>query len=478
MNILFLMCDQLRADHVGWHALSKCETPQLDRLASQGTVFDRCTSVSPVCTPARCGVLTGKYPHQLSMLRMSGDLSPQHPTYARALQEAGYYTAGIGKFHWLQTWPWSRSRGAGLDLASMHEEFKAFGFDEVWEATGKQLVVKNRCDWAVALEEQGLLEGVRDFVEAEGPNSNFAKDVKFTGKAWPFPSELYSDVVTTDKAVEVLRTRPDDHPFMLFASLCSPHAPFDPPAEYLEKEPYLEVDDFRGKGADLDAETKQRMYRLRRSYKAMVRLVDDQVGRLLDELEAQNLMENTLIVFTSDHGEMLGDHARFQKSSWYKESATVPLVIRHPQDLQARRIKSPVELTDITATILDAAGVDPQAALSKRWPAFHDRVPCKSLLPLVTGQTDRLRDFVFSEYETWSMIETEEWKYIREKGSEDPSRPHERLFHVSEDPEETQNVIMDPAFKEVLDLARLRLAWVLDETPAAQTTWATLMPEG
>src|SRR5690606_20712658 len=115
----------------------------------------------------------------------------------------------------------------------------------------------------------------------------------------------------------------------------------------------------------------------RRSYKAMVRLVDDQVGRLLDELEKQNLMENTLIVFTSDHGEMLGDHARFQKDIWYKESATVPLVIRNPRDLQPRRNASPVELTDVTATMLDAAGLDPKQALSKPWPAHHNCVPCK-----------------------------------------------------------------------------------------------------
>jgi len=145
-NILFLMADQLRPDYLGWHARSVTCMPNLERLA-KGTVFLQALSTNPLCTPARVSLLTGKYPHQVGMLSMSGDLHPAHRTYAAALRDSGYQTAAIGKGLWFQTWPWSTPRGEGLDLHAMRPRLDHLGFETLLECTGKELLFRNECDY-------------------------------------------------------------------------------------------------------------------------------------------------------------------------------------------------------------------------------------------------------------------------------------------------------------------------------------------
>jgi arylsulfatase len=234
-NILFIMTDQHRADHVGWHPQARIKLPNLDRLA-EGHTFLNCVSANPICTPARTALLTGRYTHQIGTLAMSGDLPRSIPTYAQALQKAGYHTAGIGKFHWLQTWKWGAQNGNGVDLAGLHEELKGYGFDEVWEATGKQLALQNRCDWCVQLEQKGVLEEYRRFAHASGSHfgAMIAQDANYTSEPWPFEEADYVDIATADRVLESLRTRPSDKPYFGFASFCGPHPPFDPPSRFLE----------------------------------------------------------------------------------------------------------------------------------------------------------------------------------------------------------------------------------------------------
>jgi arylsulfatase A-like enzyme len=475
-NIVLIMTDQQRADHVGWHPQSRLATPNIDWIG-QGAAFLNCITSNPICTPARTALLTGKYSHQVGTLAMSGDLSRQHPTYARALQQAGYYTAGIGKFHWLQTWKWGRERGKGVDLAGLNDELKDYGFDTVWEATGKQLAQRNYCDWCAHLDRKGLLEAYRDHAFGRGENYGTAEQTEFTGEAWPFPEEDYVDIVTGDRVVQAIDERPSDKPFFIFASFCSPHAPYDPPQRYLDAVPYEEEDNFVTGDAPMSPETKQRLYRLRRAYKAMINVVDDQVGRILERLEAQGVLDNTIVMFTTDHGEMMGDHGFFQKSRHWWQSATVPTAIRHPAHVTGARHTGICELTDLTATILDAAGLDPRAALSKDWPKFHDRVPCRSLLPVICGETDAVRDYAFCECDgRWSMIQNEEWKYVRLHGADDdPDQPHEELYHLATDPDEQRNLAGAAEHADMLEWGRRRLVHVLTATPPAQTTWAPLI---
>jgi choline-sulfatase len=236
--------------------------------------------------------------------------------------------------------------------------------------------------------------------------------------------------------------------------------------------PYEEEDNFIGQGAELPTEVKKRLWKLRRAYKAMILAIDEQVGRIFETLEDEGLLENTIVLFTADHGELMGEHGRMQKTNWHKGSTIVPTAIRHPDHLDRRRVDAPVELTDITATILDAAGLDPQEALSKPWPAFHDRVPCRSLLPVVRGEADRVRDFAFSEGRNgWQMIQTDRWRYIRRPAA-DPHSRDELLFNLDHDPRELHNLAQEDKYADVLETMRMHVEYVMMHTPPAQLQWA------
>ena len=143
-NILLFMTDQQRVEYMGSAANSVVDTPNIDRIAAHAN-FTCCQSTNPICTPARTSLITGRYPRQIGTRTMAGDLFPQIPTFMQALQKAGYTTYGIGKFHYLQTYPWATPRGCGMDPVAGVEENKAFGYDFIWETAGKQQTVGNYC---------------------------------------------------------------------------------------------------------------------------------------------------------------------------------------------------------------------------------------------------------------------------------------------------------------------------------------------
>jgi choline-sulfatase len=477
MNILFLMTDQQRWDHAGFMLGSVLETPNLDRIA-EGIAFTRCQSVNPICQPARTALLTGRYTRQIGTLAMSGDLNFGIPTFPQALQKAGYWTAGVGKFHFLQTWPWDAPVGGGVNLVELKPAIQSLGFDQVWETAGKQLARQNYCDYCALLESRGLLKAYRDMVQTRGgnhaePDPGLACD----GDPWPFDEDLHIDAVTGEKIREAILARPKDRPFFIKGSFCSPHKPLDPPRRFLDETPYEKRDDFLpGDNGGLSDEDKSNLWKLRRAYRATIRLVDHEVGKILDLLQAEGLMENTMILFTSDHGEMMGDHGKVQKSLWYRESLNVPTAIRHPQFLHGTCNDSPVELTDLTATILDAAGLDPQDVLSRPWPAFNNIIPARSLLPVIRGEAARVREFAYSECRNeWISLATEKHKYVRNIRVPDPDRPIEYLFDLEKDPGEQNNLAWSEDHRETLEWFRRRACHVQDQTPPVQHCWAPCM---
>ena len=477
-NIILLMTDQHRADYAGFLPNSKCPTPNIDRIAGS-VAFSNCVTVNPICTPARTALLTGKYTHQIGTLAMSGDLSREHPTYLQALQAAGYWTAGVGKFHWMQGWPWETKRGKGHDLVELRSETMKYGLDYMWEVAGKQLAVRNHCDYCAYLKQKGLLEAYRDHVASRGPNSMDPGQTKWVGKPWPFDENDYVDIVTGREIARALDSRPPDRPFFLFGSFCGPHKPYDPPASYLDAVPLDKTDDFIPGDKPMSSELKERLFGVRRAYKAMIAVIDEQVGMILDKLDREGLLESTVIMFTSDHGEMLGDRNRMSKMQPWRQSIIVPTAIRHPGHIAGRTSSAPIEITDLTATILDIAGLDPGRALSKPWPAFHDRVPCRSLMPIVRGEAEGIRDVAFSEcMGIWQMVQTERWKYIRYLNQTPDGDIGERLHDLSSDPCELENRIAEPACSAILGQLREQLRRLVDATPPAQTGWAPFMAQG
>lgn len=485
------MTDQFRLDHMGCLPGSKMATPNIDRLA-ESLVLTNCNSINPICTPARAGLLTGRYSHQVNMTTMSGDLSQGYPTYMQALQKAGYYTAGIGKFHWLQGWDWYGKLKGGHPLSKMHEEFKAYGMDKVWQSAGKSVALRNQCDYCEHLAEKGILDEYKQHVRQCGAASFFL-DLNSRDKIhlWPFAEEDYIDVVTADKIIETIEEQQSsDQPFFIFGSFCGPHYPYDPPQRYIDQFELEKEDDFIPGEEEISEEYKQHLFELRRAYKGMIALIDDQIGRILDTLEKQGILEDTVILFSADHGESMGDHFRMQKSSPFAQSVVVPGAIRHPDHLCELRNHSPVELTDFTATLLDVAGLDAKEVLSRSWPSYNDIIPCRSLMPMIRGEQEQIRDFAFSECDAkwhdnfgkeqpfcWQMIKSREWTYIRhhDMRSQDPENfCEEYLFDRLNDPDELENKVANPELNNILELARKRRDWVMTTTPTAQTSWAWL----
>ncbi|MCD8481435.1 MAG: sulfatase-like hydrolase/transferase [Verrucomicrobia bacterium] len=261
--------------------------------------------------------------------------------------------------------------------------------------------------------------------------------------------------------------------FFILGSFLSPHPPFDPPERYLQQFPYEEVDDFNLDDTSLpmDVTTRQRMWKLRRAYKAMIRLVDDQIGRIFQALEDKGVLQETLIIFVSDHGEMLGDHGYIQKAIHWREAVEVPCAIRHPDHLNAGRFQHPIELTDLTATLLAAAGLDPQEALSEPWPGFRNIIPGKSLLPALAGNHDPVREFAFCEFNNvWSLVHSSDFIYVRYHDLRPQGR--ELLFHYRDDPGENHNLALDPDYSHILATHRDYLFTILESHPPVQTTWA------
>ena len=495
-NILFIMTDQQRADQNG--ITGNFETPTIDALSAFAR-FDCCT-VNPICTPARCALLTGRYPRQVGMVTMSGDLDYQIPTMPQALQRAGYITYGIGKFHFMQTWPWGTPRGAGWDFLKNEEAMHRFGFDFVWETAGKQQMLQNYDHYCAYLEQKGLLEKYRDFIiQSGGGNGDTADHNYDQALPFPFDEEDYVDCVTGRVAREQLQAHDASKPFYMFVSFCGPHKPYDPPKRYMDMFPVLRSDDFvLEPGQALTQEQKETIYRQRRASRAMLKLIDDQIASLLAVLEERGFSSDTLVVFTSDHGDMLGDHFLIQKGVPWKQSVMVPLAIRMPGAKPLGDTQALVELTDVTATILDYAELDAQQALSRSWPAYNDRIPGRSLLPILRAEAKAVRDFVFSESDfteerdgvhlsmsreeyrkirgagrdtAWQMICCRDYKYVKYLGYDAPGAYHEELYDLRADPDELINRASDSQYSAWLTEARDRLMYVLDIYQPAQKTW-------
>ena len=191
----------------------------------------------------------------------------------------------------------------------------SFGYDFIWETAGKQNLVPNYCSYADYLQKKGLLEAVRDFyVESGGINGDWADHNYDPANPWPFSEADYIDTVTGRVACEQLRQHPADRPFYMYVSFCGPHKVYDAPQRYLDLFPAETKDDFiLGPDQRLTLQEKRILWRQRRSYKGMIKLIDDQIGHLLHILDERGMTEDTLIIFSSDHGDMLGDHGRIQK---------------------------------------------------------------------------------------------------------------------------------------------------------------------
>ena len=416
-NILWICTDQQRYDTLGAQGNRHVSTPRLDELWNSGTAFTHAYCQSPICTPSRASFLTGTYPSTCHNTRNGSDgFVSRFPLVTKLLADAGYDCGLIGKLH----------------LASAYGRIEPRAEDgyRYWRYSHAP-----RDDWPVGHD-------YADWVRERG-----AVLGELTGAAGGVPAELHQTTWCAERTIEFMgEERAADTPWLACVNIYDPHPPFNPPQRYrdrydpaampgplfrasdLEQQRRLAAIDFQSQGRppeELDIaspvlahppgrESRARTAgsfaapaadphtamphaeardanTLQAAYYAMIELIDDQVGRMLDALRDRGQHQNTLVVFTSDHGEMLGDHGLIQKGCrFYEGLVRVPLILAWPGSIRSRLVSDAlVELTDLAPTLLEAAG-----ELVPAW------MQGRSLLPMAGGTAAPTwhRDAVWCEY--------------------------------------------------------------------------------
>lgn len=415
-HILFILADQMRPD-----ALQSARTPHLDALAARGVRFEHSYCASPLCQPSRNCIVTGRYPTQhgvcgnmnepITMLER-GDTYPQH------LRRVGYHTALIGKHHYYDRW------AVGMDVLQDDEDLQGYGYDHVWQIVDDHL--RNQDRYTRFLQEIGKLELFQDMTRRRAYDPQ-ALD----------PSE-FDDGYIGETAAHYVASYEGESPLYLQVGFLGPHPPYWSPGEYAtmydpeEMAPPKAVDNPR---------LVQRAKRARAQSLGRVSLIDHYVGRLCAALEARGMLENTLIVFTADHGDLIGDYGIFDKRHFYEQSVRVPLIVAGPDiELNARlggRIcRELVSSVDLYPTFLHAARCEQRTGGASReglslLDVANDRGPCHPA--------------VYSELGTMMMVRDANWKlvYDAEQGGV------QYLFNLRRDPEELDNLAGVAGYEQV-----------------------------
>lgn len=400
-NILWICTDQQRYDTIGALGNTHVSTPNIDKLVGGGTAFTHAYCQSPICTPSRASFLTGRYPSAVHVNGNGNGRFPDHPPLiTKILSDAGYDCGLVGKLHLSSAFGRAEER---VDDGYRYWQYSHAPRDD-WE-TGHDYA-----DW------------VRSKGEVLGELTKSPEGV---------PAEFHQTTWCAEKTIDFIKEERDDKtPWLVSVNIYDPHPPFNPPQVYRDQ---FDPNDMPGalfresdlaqqeKLAGLDFQSRARNPEeldikspivpraqtrglveapgpggrdhrtLQAAYYAMIKQVDDQVGRMMDALEESGQLENTLVIFMSDHGETLGDHGLIQKGCrFYEGLVRVPLILSWPGKVIAGAVCDGLtELQDVTATIMEAAGQDIPAY-------FHGR----SLLPIATGDSDdtSVRDFVRCEY--------------------------------------------------------------------------------
>lgn len=422
-NILLIMDDQHRFDYLGCAGADFIRTPNIDKLAERGIRFTQCTTNCPVCAPSRIGLATGVQPSRLGCVQNNCYLPLSQPTYYQQLRNHGYRVGCIGKLDLAKP---DHYNGRYGDRPSVYQ----WGFTHPEECEGKMHAGSSETPigpYTYYLEEQGLLKTFYD---------DYRKRQK---EGWsischdsPLPTEAFEDTYIGRKSAEWITNIADDYPWHLFVSFVGPHDPFDPPTEYGEKYrnanmPKHVADDLTGKPQYIKDRivnaSSEKIAETRRQYCAATELIDDQIGEIINALEQRGMLNNTYIIFASDHGEMLGDHGLYTKSVPYEPSLRVPLIVAGPNIQGNQTSNALVELNDINPTICELAGIPTLPNIDAR--SFH---------PILENNAHAHRKETISTIRNFHCIRTSRYKYI------DNINDIPELYDFIQDPEELNNI--------------------------------------
>ena len=476
-NVLLITTDQQRYDTLGVTGNAHIRTPNIDRLATRGTLFERAYIQNPVCIPSRACIQTGRYVHQHGVEYMENEveqtpgLPPWEPTFMERLQGDGYATAAFGKIHMLPP--------RGLDEMQL-----TLGKGARWtEAEGSPLGPAQLGPvYAEWLERKR--PGAYESIYAQRRLPEYREQA--TAVINTLAAEEYVDYWIAESTCAYLE-RPDvataEQPFFAWCGFCGPHGPFDPPEPYaslydpaqIPAPPLLHARQRNTPQSDLPSRFDQAggedlARKIVSYYWAMVTFIDDMVGKIMDVLTRRGLLDNTLVIFTSDHGEMLGDFGQMGKGNFTEQVIRVPTIVVPPGDephgrVQPHRVDSLVELIDFAPTILDYAGVsqtEAQPGISLRNQLLPSEGSSRSSLPT--------KDAVLCEYVSndrqlrRKCLRTDRYKYVF-SGIDQPVE----FYDLQEDPQELVNVAADPAYREEVQRHAALLLDRLMQTE--QTAW-------
>ena len=440
-NILFVMTDQQRWDAMGCSG-DWVETPALDRIAAEGVRFTQCVTTTPICIPARVTLATGRYPHNNAVWNnLQYTMPPDAPTWMRALRDLGYRTSLFGKTH---------LHPHHGDLREREHLLNAYGLDDVDEIGGPRASANVMSHMTAGWEAKGLLEAYReDYAERFDNKPHVVRPSVL-------PLEDYIDVYVGQRAKRYLETYDRDEPWFCWVSFGGPHEPWDAPEPYASlydpetmpkpvPRPTEDHDRPRGRLDHRLANLSPRLdpgdeAAMRANYAGNVTLIDDQVGQILQVIEERGELADTVIGFTSDHGEMNGDWGLIYKSVFLDGSVRIPMLVRTPETATNGGLVSDalVENGDLGPTFVELAGGE-----------LEHRQFARSLCPAL-AENGGHRDAVISEIQGEIMLMTDEWKMVLN----DEGRCY-LLFDRRDDPMETRNLAGLPESKAVEDGLRL-----------------------
>lgn len=497
-NIILIMTDQQRADSLGCTGNEVIKTPNIDNLAKQGAVFGNHFTPHQICSPSRSTLFSGLLARHHGLTRNGVALSEDTPLISHDLAEAGYRTHGVGKFHFQpilapveQAMPDSNAFWTLPQSKDWNGPF--YGFDTVDILIGESVSATKGGHYAKWLAETA--PGAAELYLPENALGPKPDDLDEVWKA-AIPEELHYNTWITDRACDFLAEQDNDTPFFLFVSYPDPHHPFSPPAPWCdmydpdgvpaprqkpgelgampsyildgdrEEASKSYVDFLRNPGPPREQGFMQTTNRFSESSVrqaiahtyGMVSMIDNCIGRLLTQLGAQGMSEDTLIIFTSDHGELLGDHGLIRKGpSPYRELLHVPLVIAGPSIAPGPRDGMTSHL-DLRATLGDHLGLASQAT---------DGL---SFAPMLGNPRAKGQDTLVAEYHPRTRMETynqtlmtDDWRL-----SIYPENPDwGELFDLRNDPGEHRNLFFDDPHAETRKLLEDQLARELPPAPVA-----------
>lgn len=465
-NILLFMADQLRFDALGCYGNSEIHTPNIDRLAQRGSVFDNHFIQNPVCMPSRATVFTGRYPKNHGTRDNGIPLRDSEITFPEVLRTAGYRTAAIGKMHLTSQFTHKDDE---------HEDWPAdrYGFDTLHTSGDTKTGAYLRWLERESPEDYAIVREQGDRKRKEDIASAAAKDLSGPPQVHPsrVSPERHQTAWIADRTIDFIEEE-DERPFFAFCSFVDPHHPFDPPAPYdamydpqaLSAPSYVEgeLDDkpphflmhrtghgFSNEKYDYRRLADEDWRAVKAAYYGMISLIDEHVGRILDTLDKRGLREQTLILFTNDHGELLGDHGLLFKGPFHYDCLIkAPMILSWPGMIpEGARYRQFTEHVDILPTILDYAGAPvPYGAQGM------------SMAPVLRGDKGAGREYAMTEFNCydWGLsvrtITGRDYKLTVYAGEE-----YGELYDRRRDPGELVNRWDDPEYAAIRGRLEKRL---------------------